>query len=94
MSSFEMARFIIADISEPRCIPHELATIIPNHSVPVQPLLLEGAKGEYAMFKDLGKYPWVLPICEHKDSEELIKALPKRVLLPAEKKAEELKNRR
>ena len=89
-----MARFIIADISEPRCIPHELATIIPTLSVPVQPLLLEGATGEYAMFRDLRKYSWVLPICEYKDSEELIKALPKRVLLPAEKKAKELKNRR
>ena len=36
-----MARFIVADITEPRSIPQELATIIPTLSVPVKPLLLK-----------------------------------------------------
>lgn len=48
-----MARFIIADITEPRSIPQELQAIIPDLSVPVQPLLQYGSSGEYGMFQDL-----------------------------------------
>jgi hypothetical protein len=36
-----MARFIIADLTDPSSIPHELQAIIPSVRVPVQPLLLE-----------------------------------------------------
>ena len=82
-----MARFIIADITEPRCIPQELATIVPTLSVPVKPLLLKGATGEYAMFRDLSKYPWVLTVYRYKNSDELIQSLETKVIAPTEKKA-------
>ena len=32
-----MARFIIADLTDPSCIPHELAMVVPGTVVPVQP---------------------------------------------------------
>jgi uncharacterized protein YecE (DUF72 family) len=89
-----MARFIIADITDPRCIPHELATIVPTLSVPAKPLLLKGETGEYAMFRDLGKYPWVLPIYRYKDTDELINSLDAKVIAPAEKTARELTKRK
>jgi len=83
-----MARFIIADITEPKCIPHELASIVPTLSVPVKPLLLKGSTGEYAMFKDLRqKYHWVLAVYRYKSSDELIESLEPKVIVPAEKKA-------
>jgi hypothetical protein len=41
-----LARFIIADITEPRSIPQELQAIVPDLAVPVQPLLLKGSDGE------------------------------------------------
>src|ERR1051326_7739767 len=54
-----LARFIIADLTEPHTIPHEVATIIPQCEVPVQPLLVQGdAIHEYPMFRDLRMYPW------------------------------------
>jgi len=88
-----LARFIIADITEPRSIPQELQAIVPHLQVPVQPLILEGSTGEYAMFQDLNKYPWVLPIHQYKDLNYLLDSLGENIIAPAEAKAHELKKR-
>lgn len=50
-----LARFIIADLTDPSSIPQELQAIVPDLEVPVRPLLLE-AKREYPMFVDFRKY--------------------------------------
>jgi hypothetical protein len=47
-----MVRFIIADLTDPGSVPYELAKIVPDAHVPVQPLLLTGA-GTFAMAGDL-----------------------------------------
>lgn len=39
-----MARFIVADLTDPSCTPHELAIVIPTTVVPLQPILLEGMR--------------------------------------------------
>jgi len=89
-----LSRFIIADITEPRSIPHELQAIIPDLAVPVQPLLFEGSTGEYAMFQDLKrKYDWVLPVHQYKDRTHLLSSLGEKVINPAEAKAKELENK-
>ena len=88
-----LSRFIIADITEPRSIPQELQAIVPHLAVPVQPLILEGSTGEYAMFQDLSKYPWVLPIHQYKDIHYLLNSLGEKVIAPAEAKAQELEKR-
>jgi uncharacterized protein YjbI with pentapeptide repeats len=86
-----MARFIIADITDPSSIPHELATIVPFlRTTPVLPIKLVGSKG-YSMFDDMRAYPWVLKTHEYSDSGSLIAALSE-VIKPADSMAEKLHN--
>ena len=84
-----MARFVIADITDARSIPQELARIVPNlPSVPVQPLLL-ASQHEYGMFEHFRRYPWVLEPVLYEDQDRLLAALPDDVIGPAERKAKE-----
>jgi hypothetical protein len=64
-----LAKFVIADISSPRSIPQELATIIPHFpSVPIQPIIVD-SELEYGMFEHFKNYPWVLPRINYKERE-------------------------
>jgi hypothetical protein len=66
-----MARFIIADLTDPSSIPKELEAIVPGLAVPVQPLL-EGWARPYSMFKDCWKYDWVLPVYQYEGLKQLL----------------------
>ena len=84
-----MVRFIIADITDPKSIPQELASIVPNlPSVPVQPLLQNGFE-PWGMYEHIERYPWVLPLVPYENQEALLTALPLKVIAPAEAKAKE-----
>ena len=88
-----MARFIIADLTDPSSIPKELEAIVPGLAVPVQPLLA-GASRPYAMFKDYWKYDWVLPVYRYEGIEPLLATLAEKVIAPAEGKVKALEERR
>ena len=88
-----MARFIIADLTDPSSIPKELEAIVPNLAVPVQPLL-EGSSRPYAMFKDYWKYDWVLPVYRYEGLEQLLAKLAENVIAPSEGKVKTLEERR
>jgi hypothetical protein len=88
-----MARFIIADLTDPSSIPKELEAIVPHLAVPVQPLL-EGSSRPYAMFKDYWKYDWVLPVYRYEGLEQLLATLAEKVIAPAEGKVKALQERR
>lgn len=63
-----LSKFVIADISSPKSIPQELASIVPHFpSVPVQPVI-EKSQREYGMFEHFKSYPWVLAQLEYSDS--------------------------
>jgi hypothetical protein len=79
-----MSRFVIADISAPRCVPHELMAVVPQSpSIPVVPIL-QADEQPYAMFQDLLAYPWVLPPVKYRDAADLLAQLDAAVIAPAE----------
>ena len=88
-----MARFVVADLTDPSSIPKELEAFVPDLAVPVQPLLMDEV-GSYSMFKDYWKYDWVLPVARYESTESLIASLDEQVLAPAEAKVAELRARR
>jgi hypothetical protein len=88
-----MARFIIADLTEPRSLPKELEAIVPTLAVPVQPVL-EGVTRPYSMFQGYWKYHWVLKVYRYESLETLIASLRDRVIAPAEAKVQELDENR
>jgi len=82
-----LALFIIADITDAKSVPQELMRIVPNlPSVPVQPLLL-ASKREWAMFRDLLRYPWVLEPIRYRNLGTLLAEFGERVIAPASLKA-------
>jgi hypothetical protein len=83
-----MSRFVIADLTDAKSLPQELATIIPYlPSVPVQPILLSGSQ-EYAMFEHFTRYAWVLPVVEYPGLEVLLAAIQDKIIQPAEERAQ------
>jgi len=90
-----MARFIIADLTDPSSIPQELQAIIPSVRVPVQPVLLEGSS-LYSMFKDFDPrdFHWVLPVYKYREPKQLLATLAENVIAPAEGKVKDLEERR
>jgi uncharacterized protein YjbI with pentapeptide repeats len=85
-----LARFVIADLTDPRSIPQELTAIVPQLlSVPVRPLLL-GSQSEWGMFSDLLRYPQVIAPLHYTDDAMLLSRLEADVIAPAEQKARAL----
>ena len=85
-----LARFIIADITDPSSIPYELATVVPTTPVPVQPILLSG-NSEFSMFRDLRRrHHWVLTTHHYDSQTQLIADLGEKVIRPAELKVLDL----
>jgi hypothetical protein len=75
-----MARFIIADLTDPASVAHELAMIVPGTFVPVQTVLLEG-QHEYAMFADLRRrHHWVLEPDRYESEHLLLAELNEKVI--------------
>jgi uncharacterized protein YjbI with pentapeptide repeats len=85
-----LARFMIADLTDPSSIPYELGTVVPTTPVPVQPILLSGSS-EFAMFQDLRRrHHWVLTTHRYASQKQLIADLGEKVIRPAELKVLDL----
>jgi hypothetical protein len=88
-----LARFIVADLTDPASVPKELEAIVPTLAVPVVPLIEHGHR-PYAMFSDYWKYDWVLDVVEYRSIATLTASLDRTVVSPAERMADELTRRR
>jgi hypothetical protein len=87
-----MARFVIADITEPRSIPQELVSIVEQMpSLPVQPILCQGFE-PWGMYDHIKRYPWVLPIQKYTTRDALLRRIAEQVVKPAEKKVDEIRS--
>lgn len=78
-----MSRFIIADVTDPVSVPHELAMIIPTLTVPVQ-MVKQQSKPSWSMRRDFQKYPWVLPEYQYKDLASLLNEFEKSIIDPVD----------
>jgi hypothetical protein len=71
-----LVRFVVADLTDPSSVPHELATTVPFlRTTPVMLLRKTGATG-YSMARDLEAYPWVLGVHQYETSDLLVAQLP------------------
>jgi uncharacterized protein YjbI with pentapeptide repeats len=97
-----LARFVIADLTDPQAIPQELQKIVPAlPSVPIQPILQISIdentgkpKNEWGMFWDFMEYCSVLDVYDYASLEYLITSFEEDVIAPAEAKAGELLEKR
>mgnify|MGYP005770686699 CR=1 FL=1 len=65
MTLASMSKYIIADLTNPKSIPHELASIVRQlPSIRFYPIILKGEK-PFEMFDDYKVYPWVQPLKEY-----------------------------
>lgn len=60
-----MSKYVIADLSDPRSVPHEIASVAPHlPSVRFYPIIESGQKA-FGMFADYSAYPWIQPVKEY-----------------------------
>ena len=89
-----MARFVIADLSDPKSIPPELAHVAPLlPSLPIVPLIVRPQK-EYAMFEHFFGFRHVLKPFRYRDETHLLSVLDDKVIAPAEKRAQQVAGKR
>lgn len=71
-----LARFVVADLTDPSSVPHELATTVPFLRTTPVILLREIGTTGYSMVKDLQAYPWVLDVQQYQTADLLVRQLP------------------
>jgi hypothetical protein len=79
-----MARYVIADLTDPKSILQELRAFVPDSpSVLVQPILL-ASQEEPGMFDFFRRYTWVLEPYRYHSQEEVLAALDAKIIAPVE----------
>ncbi len=79
-----LARFVIADLTDAHMVRAELTTIIPNvPTVPIQPIV-EGNAGLPTEYESWALYRSVLPVYRYVDLPQLLASLTESVITPVE----------
>ena len=94
MTLASMSKFVIADLTDPKSIPHELSHIIPhNPSIVIRPII-HSSQIEYGMFEHFQSYPWVLPIHKYDSQQLLIDSIHESIIEPSEQKVKEIRSKK
>ncbi len=89
-----LAGFVVAEMSERRSVAMELQLLAHQLSVPIVPVIAKDQE-PLALFRDfIGKYDWVLPPRVYEDINSLVKNLDEVIIVPAQRKREELAHRK
>lgn len=97
MTLASLSRFVIADLSDPNSIPHELMAFAEKlPSIPVKPIFCATAEHQrpYPLIEHLQRYQHVLETYSYDTGENLIAALVSMVIEPAEAKVSALRPKR
>ncbi|MEK7476396.1 MAG: pentapeptide repeat-containing protein [Candidatus Coatesbacteria bacterium] len=84
-----LARFVLADLTDPACVGDELQAFVPNVEVPVATIISDGST-PYATFSSLTKHSWLMRPETYRDEDDLLR----RVLPLLLRKAEECRKNR
>jgi hypothetical protein len=89
-----LAKFVIADITNPKSSPLELQATVLEIVVPFQPIIERGDK-PFAMLQDLQrKHDWVFKTLRYSSPDRLIETMDDEIIKPAEAKSKQLLARR
>jgi uncharacterized protein YjbI with pentapeptide repeats len=90
-----LAKFVIADITNPKSAPLELQATVPEIMVPFRPIIEEGEK-PFAMLQDLWikHREWMFEPIHYSSVDALIAALDEKIIRPAEARFVELQKRK
>jgi uncharacterized protein YjbI with pentapeptide repeats len=85
-----LARFVIADLTDAKCVLQELQAIVPTHPcLPIQPIIL-ALQREPGMFDFFRRYPWVLQPLEYTETAQITHSFAEMVLRRVDARAREL----
>jgi len=89
-----MARFVIADLTDARSVLMELVAIVPNLPSVAVRLLIKKSAPEYGMLDFIRKFSSVVKdTCEYENVGEVIASIKENIIIPAETKVQELRQR-
>jgi hypothetical protein len=89
-----MARFVIADLTDARSVLMELGAIVPTFPLVAVHLMIKKSAHEYGMLDEIRSYRSIVEdTYEYENVEELIGSIKENIVLPAERKVRELRQR-
>jgi hypothetical protein len=89
-----MARFVVADLTDARSVLMELVAIVPALPSVAVRLLIKKSAPEYGMLDFIRKFSSVVKdTCEYENEQEVIVSIKEQIIVPAEAKVRELRQR-
>ncbi|MEQ8537070.1 MAG: hypothetical protein RIB93_06360 [Coleofasciculus sp. D1-CHI-01] len=89
-----MAKFVVADVTDPKIVLQELPHIVCSVAVPVLPLLEKGSNEPITLPDLRVNHRSLLDTCRYEDINDLIQSFDEKVMASLQTKGEELSRRK